>query len=320
MRFVITLSVLLHASSACAQLVKVVAQGCTAGACFQDVGSGVVVGHLGRDPIVITAGHNLRDAMMKASKQCVTVDKLQAQVIAWNDTPGKDIGILRVPGLRQAAAAIRSEVPNGTRVTIAGYPKGNSLREWQASLIRPDRIDTVTSTGVSGGPVGQRGWICGILTHSNIVENYSRLTDAETCIRYVRTHCPGCVLKTWQPVSAPPRIINAPPPPVIDVPDREKTARITQLERDVAEIKRLIRAIPAGPPGPRGPAGKDGASASATRLERIEQQINQPTEVWLEIIDANGAVVSTVAKQSYPAGSPIRLQFDERLIRAMQAE
>jgi S1-C subfamily serine protease len=141
-----------------ASVVRVVADTCNG----REAGSGVVLA----DGIVLTARHVVRGAT-SVQVDAEGLGPLIAEVLGADGT-GRDIAVLRVPGLagRPGTVVARAEVVRGTDVAASGHPRGGERRTIAGAVLgyvdagplaadgrRVLTVDAAFQPGMSGGPV-----------------------------------------------------------------------------------------------------------------------------------------------------------------------
>ena len=321
------LIVLLLCNDAAGQLVQIknehaaTRQVCNNGICTlvrdTDYGSGVIVGTDERTTFVLTAAHVIKD-----KSRSLTAQGKPAIVVSRDDE--NDIAVLRVHHVWPDGQVIEfgDDLESGEQVQRHGFGTGQA-RAYESRAVSARYITGTAVNGDSGGGVVDSDHkLRGIITHITD-DGQTRLAPVSACRQFVIGCVPHITLRPLivglpgQRTRPPHRLLPSPPDEdrAPDVPDIEKTSRIRELERQIAEIQKQLASVqaksgPPGPPGKDGTNGRDGADGKTGRdLDAL------PIDVQIVSVSASG-VETLIAKESYPRGHPIRLVFREEWIKS----
>lgn len=186
-RLVVAACVLVASSAASAQV-------CQIRGSDRSLGSAVCVGTFDAsgDAVFLTAGHCCETESVQLAPEGRW---MRGEVLAWAaDGPGRDLGIVRVPGYRPRETYRLGTVSPalGDRVLLAGFPEAGPFRETRAEILHSGRgwlaVSAAGVKGVSGGPLLQGRIVVGIATHNDTSRDQCNATNAETI---------AATLKAW---------------------------------------------------------------------------------------------------------------------------
>ena len=274
-----------------------------------DYGTGVIVDRDDRFDYVLTAAHVVDQATHY-------IHGRRAELVATHDT--EDLALLKMPRTTWDVATLGDDPPIGLAVYLdglgdSGKADARDYRQARGQILSTDTASHPSRDGDSGGGVSVGRTLYGIITQTS--ETKTRFVPVSIC----RTFC-------WSHgVCRPPASVRTAPLPPPDIPDRQKVARIEQLELDLLKLRNRIDGLPdqsaevsnevdrltvivqelaemkakPGPPGPTGLPGRDGRAG--------------PIEVRILSINDKGER-RVVRHMKFQAGEPIDLLFHERLL------
>ena len=191
-----------------------------------EYGTGVIVDRDAKYDYVLTAKHVL-------DFDDNSVHGRKSELVAKH--PTEDLALLRTPATKYDIATMVDDPVIGLAVYLDGFGPNSGkadttdYRRARGQVISSTTVSHTSRDGDSGGAIAVGSQLYGIITHSDATS--TRFVPVSKC----RTFC-------WQfGICRPPasqRVAPLPvPPPPLDVPDREKTARIAQLEKDLAALR-----------------------------------------------------------------------------------
>jgi hypothetical protein len=271
MRIFIAVLVLLIGSVAECQIVRVESTflECTPTSCkwMTNSGTGIVIARANGFSYVVTTAHTFGQKDENPS-----VHGLPATILARKYDQSNDLAVLRCKQLstHPLNSIAKADPKAGDSVTLYGLGSGNKygVGDWSQKTATVDGVSSINTPsrhGDSGGPVmnGKRE-VCGLI--ATTTDRTTGFIPASRITRFL-ADC-RCVPL---PQAAPK---HAPPPP-IDIPDRQKTERIRELEQRLANLETKIAGIKNGRDGADGKNGKDAtidydalAAAIAKRLPK----------------------------------------------------
>jgi hypothetical protein len=189
--------------------------------------------------------------------------------------------------LGEALAVSEKNAVIGQELSLQGFDGGSTKLSGRPGTLESDgRMTAVAVHGNSGGPVlGKDNVIYGVTTGYSPVVNPNRtvFVCATDCGNFIKSVVPFGWVMWANPQNQTPNQpqIRSVPPPVTVFPDRESTARIVALERQVASLTDRIvalesaRRVEPDPPPQEIPVpgkdGKPGADASDVQVMRAVQ-------------------------------------------------
>ena len=294
-----------------------------------EYGTGVIVGRDRAFDYVLTAKHVL-------SYGRAEVHGKPAEVVAKHDS--EDLAILRTAPTTYDVATIGDDGPDGLAVYLdglgpdSGKSDAKGYRRGRGQILSAGIVSSPSRQGDSGGAIAIGSRLYGIITATS--ETQTVFVPVSIC----RPFCARWGVPCRPPASG--RVAPLPVPPPRDIPDRQKVQRIEHLEAELVALKKrldnfkpdhsadvskkvdrlaggiekLTQTITVVESRLRKVEGRPETpvvdiAALEGRLEYLKRQAERPVEVWIETIEGK-----TVAKRSYPRGSPIRLRFHEKLL------
>jgi putative sterol carrier protein len=283
-------------------------------------GTGIVVSRDRGFSYVATVAHTFKSA------ERVYVHGTPATIVARKYDDNNDLAILKVKQLtNQTLYPVSLVDPKfGDDVALHGLGAGDKFGRGDYSFKRTKltsstHADIPSRHGDSGGPIfNSRREVCGLIATTD--DRDTGFIPASRLRAFI-ADC-RCVPNTKA---------KAPPPPREDIPDKEKTDRIRDLEEQLAALKKQIESL-APTNGQDGRPGKDGKDAEAFTLRLISRSkktgsvivhgtatINAAGEYDLELPDnviqwldpVTGKVTTAAA---FAAGTPVKLKLSKEVL------
>lgn len=301
----------LFCSVADAQIVRIqtVFNKCENGQCreFTSQATGIVIHRDNGFSYVATAGHTFGN-----KGEIVSVHNTPAVLLAWKYADGDDFAVLRCRQLSKSTlfGLAGSDPAKGSAVALHGLGRGDKFGRGDYSIKKA----SVTGSGVasvpsrqgdSGGPlIDSAGKICGLI--STTTAN----TTGFVPVSRLRAWLGRCAcMPGWRGA--------APEPPaediVEDIPDTEKTDRIRDLERQLAEMRKQLDAIQNKPDRPKSkPVDLSGIEKRLADFEGVSIPIRIETTAGKIIRQKVLSLERIDGRWSF---KPIVLRFDESVLK-----